>query len=295
MTLVTQLPGDITISIDTEADLHGPVAETVLAGLIAYNTAKLPPSTGRFAVLARDLASDGLRAGLSVGLTGPVAVSAWGVWSDGTSQGDALLWPLLAVAEAESRRRGADRFVLYIRPGTAMPPDDRGWQILAHAEAHECGLPYRLLIKTLTDELPPALLPGFGLDLRDPPSKPLGADLWRRGDAHRLRRLPVRSVVLSAVARQNGLVVAGALCRIAGSDLMLDMMWVDDRLRGQNVGRATLSAALDAGRLRGCTRAATETLDCQALGFYQSLGYQPHAYSPTPVAGLGMHFLQRAL
>lgn len=285
---------DIKIAIETDADLHGPVAEVVLAGLVAYNTAALPPSTGRFAVLARDGATGGLRAGVSMGLTGPTAVCAWGAWSDDTAVGDALIPHVLARAEVEAARRGATTLAFYVRPGAPWPAGD-GWEVLARAERHDAGLDYVVLVKRIADGRPPAAPPEASIEVAEPPSRPLGQELWRRGDAYRQRRLGVPVRWSSGVARRDGKVVAGALCRIVGGDLMLDMMWVDESLRGRDVGRRTLQAALDAGRAAGCVRAATETLDCQALGFYRKLGFENYAYCPVPVEGAGMHFLQMRL
>lgn len=286
---------DITITIETDADLHGPVAEVVLAGLGAYNTSKLPPSTGRFAVLARDIAGGGLRAGIQVSLYGDVADSAWGAWSDDTSPGDAMIPHLVARAEAEAARRGARRFTRQVRPGGPMPRPEEGWDVLARAEGHEAGFDYTILIKHVTDAPPAAPPQGMGVDVVDPPSKPLAQEMWRRSDAYRQRRLGVANRWCSAVARQAGRIMGAAQCRIVGTDIMLDMMWVDESLRGQSVGSRMLLAALEAGRAQGCLRAATETLDCQALGFYRKLGFENYAYCPSPVPGLGLHFLQMRL
>ncbi len=286
---------DIVITIETDADLHGPVADAVLAGLIAYNTAALPPSTGRFAVLARDLASGGLRAGISVALTGQYADSAWGAWSDDTGLGDAILPRLIARAEVEAARRGARRFSRQVRPGAPMLPPEAGWEVVARAEGHEVGLDYTIVVKAVADG-PIAPPPGgMGIEVVEPPSRPLGLELWRRGDAYRQRRLGVPVRWCSGVARKGGKVVAGAQCRIVGTDIMLDMMWVDESLRGRDIGSRTLMAAIEAGRAQGCTRAATETLDCQAVGFYRKLGFENYAYAPSPIPGLGLHFLQMRL
>lgn len=286
--------GGIEIAIETDADLHGPVAEVVLAGLVAYNTAKLPPSTGRFAVLGQDLAGGGLRAGMSVGLTGPTALSAWGLWTDDTAPGEALAPEVLARAEVEAARRGAATLILYVRPGVPMPRVG-GWSVMARAERHDAGLDYIVLAKSLADARTAAPPPDFAIAVVEPPPRPLGQELWRRGDAYRLRRLGQSVRWISAVARREGKVVAGAITRIVGTDAMLDMMWADESLRGTGVGRNTLGAALDAARAAGCVRAGTETMECQALGLYQKLGFVEHAFCPMPVKGAGMHFLQKQL
>jgi GNAT superfamily N-acetyltransferase len=55
--------------------------------------------------------------------------------------------------------------------------------------------------------------------------------------------------------------------------LRIDLLVVDERVRGRGLGRQLLYWAEDEARRRGCTQAHTSTYGFQALGFYQHLGY----------------------
>jgi ribosomal protein S18 acetylase RimI-like enzyme len=52
------------------------------------------------------------------------------------------------------------------------------------------------------------------------------------------------------------------------------LLWVHDDLRGQGHGRALLQRAEEEARRRDCLYVRVNTLDTQAPGFYQKLGYR---------------------
>jgi GNAT superfamily N-acetyltransferase len=55
--------------------------------------------------------------------------------------------------------------------------------------------------------------------------------------------------------------------------LKVDVMAVNGEWRGRGVGRALLNKAETIARERGCRHAYVDTMDYQAPGFYQKLGY----------------------
>jgi len=68
-------------------------------------------------------------------------------------------------------------------------------------------------------------------------------------------------------------IVAGAAGRSFGDWLLIDTLWVSDELRGQNIGSQLLNAIESAAKARGCIKCLLDTLNFQAMPFYQKHGY----------------------
>jgi uncharacterized protein YjlB/GNAT superfamily N-acetyltransferase len=56
--------------------------------------------------------------------------------------------------------------------------------------------------------------------------------------------------------------------------LYIDYLWVSELLRHQGLGTKLVHAALQYGKEKGCTFAAVNTMDWEALEFYQRLGFR---------------------
>lgn len=56
--------------------------------------------------------------------------------------------------------------------------------------------------------------------------------------------------------------------------LYTDMLWVDPSYRNQDLGTKLMKEAEKIALSRGCTFATVHTMDWEALGFYQKLGYE---------------------
>ncbi len=56
--------------------------------------------------------------------------------------------------------------------------------------------------------------------------------------------------------------------------LYIDSLWVADSLRGKGYGTKLVRAAEQYGLEHGCTFAAVNTMDWEALGFYKKLGFE---------------------
>jgi len=76
------------------------------------------------------------------------------------------------------------------------------------------------------------------------------------------------------VKNDQGEVVAGAAARSFGDWLLIDTLWVSEVLRGQNVGSKILTELEMAGKKRGCQKCLLDTLNFQAMPFYQKYGYE---------------------
>ena len=69
-------------------------------------------------------------------------------------------------------------------------------------------------------------------------------------------------------------VIAGAAARTFGDWLLLDTLWVSDKLRGQNIGSKILKEIEISGKKRGCVKCLLDTLNFQAMPFYEKHGYK---------------------
>ncbi len=87
--------------------------------------------------------------------------------------------------------------------------------------------------------------------------------------------------IVVKITDQKGDIVAGAAGKSFGMWLLLDNLWVDEQLRGQDLGSKILSKIESAALKRGCKFVLLETLNFQAKPFYEKHGYkvqwvQPH-------------------
>ena len=83
-----------------------------------------------------------------------------------------------------------------------------------------------------------------------------------------------RKAIAVKLNDENGDVIAGAAGRTFGDWLMINTLWVSDALRGQQVGSKILHKMEQAAKARGCNKALLDTLNFQAMPFYEKHGYQ---------------------
>jgi len=69
-------------------------------------------------------------------------------------------------------------------------------------------------------------------------------------------------------------IIAGGAARTFGDWLLIDTLWVSDELRGQNIGSQILAELETAGKKRGCIKCLLDTLNFQAMPFYQKHGFE---------------------
>lgn len=76
------------------------------------------------------------------------------------------------------------------------------------------------------------------------------------------------------VKNDQGEIIAGAAGRSFGDWLLLNTLWVSDDLRGQNIGSDILQKFEALGKKRGCNKCLLDTLNFQAMPFYEKYGYK---------------------
>jgi ribosomal protein S18 acetylase RimI-like enzyme len=59
--------------------------------------------------------------------------------------------------------------------------------------------------------------------------------------------------------------------------MRLDWLWIEESHRGAGIGRRLIELAEREGQKLGCLHVAVDTLEFQARGFYEKLGYSVYA------------------
>jgi len=91
---------------------------------------------------------------------------------------------------------------------------------------------------------------------------------WQRWEVSERKPLAIR------MTDNDGRVIAGAAGRTFGNWFMLNTLWVDEQYRGKKIGEKLLAEIELAARNRGCIKCLLDTLNFQAMPFYQTRGYQ---------------------
>lgn len=69
-------------------------------------------------------------------------------------------------------------------------------------------------------------------------------------------------------------ILGGCTCAMYYGCLSIDSLWLDASLRGKRIGTNLMQLAEDHGKKHGCLFATVNTMDWEALEFYQKLGYE---------------------
>jgi GNAT superfamily N-acetyltransferase len=75
----------------------------------------------------------------------------------------------------------------------------------------------------------------------------------------------------------------------------VDLLWVQEKLRGQGYGHQLLAQAEAAARRRGAKNAFLDTFSFQAPGFYQAHGYVVFGQLPDFPAGHTRYYMRKQL
>ena len=83
---------------------------------------------------------------------------------------------------------------------------------------------------------------------------------------------PIRSFSIF-IKDENEIIVGGASGTLFYGSLYVDSLWVDKALRRQGWGTKLMHEAENVGRKHGASFVTLNTMDWEALLFYQKLGY----------------------
>ncbi|MBN2499602.1 MAG: GNAT family N-acetyltransferase [Anaerolineales bacterium] len=93
----------------------------------------------------------------------------------------------------------------------------------------------------------------------------------------------------------QGVIIGGLHGAIYWGWLYIAIFWLHANLRGQGYGRKLLEAAEQAGVERGCHSAHLDTMDFQALPFYEKQGYKVFGQIDDMPIGHTRYFLTKKL
>ena len=103
-------------------------------------------------------------------------------------------------------------------------------------------------------------------------------------------RMPLNVVVRDG---ENGKVIGGISGRTSLGLLFIDLVFLPDTLRGQDVGTKMMALVEDEARRRGCRSGVLYTISFQAPGFYQRLGWMVFAEVQCDPPGTSRVFLRK--
>ncbi len=92
---------------------------------------------------------------------------------------------------------------------------------------------------------------------------------------------------------EEGKKVAGLIGDTHGKWLTIHYLWVDESLRGNDIGSEIINKAEIEAKSRGCKYAFLNTFSFQAEGFYLKLGYKKvFSLEEYPVTGKRHYFIK---
>lgn len=100
------------------------------------------------------------------------------------------------------------------------------------------------------------------------------------------------SVILKST---SGVVYGGLTAYVHTDSIFIDILWVDDVVRGQGYGKKIMDAAEKEAIRRGVPYATVDTFDFQAKPFYEKCGYEDIGTIEKYVRGFDRYFLRKKL
>ena len=103
-------------------------------------------------------------------------------------------------------------------------------------------------------------------------------------------------VAVNVVLRDGeGAVRGGVVARVALDTVYIDIVWIDERLRGGGHGRRMMEQVEEKARGLGARIAWLYTLSWQARPFYEKLGYRLFAEMPFATGAHRRYFMRKDL
>ncbi len=101
---------------------------------------------------------------------------------------------------------------------------------------------------------------------------------------------------LHLIVRNNaGTVIGGLIADTYWSWLAIEILWLREDVRKQGLGSRLLKMAEEEALRRGCTHAHLDTLDFQALDFYQKYDYTVFGVLEGLPPGHSRYYLRKTL
>jgi GNAT superfamily N-acetyltransferase len=101
--------------------------------------------------------------------------------------------------------------------------------------------------------------------------------------------------ILATVRNSEGVLSGGLLGATYLGWLQIQVVWLDDSLRGHGYGSELMAVAETEALRRGCAQSFVETLSFQALPFYEKCGYEVFSRLPEFPPGGARYALTKKL
>lgn len=101
--------------------------------------------------------------------------------------------------------------------------------------------------------------------------------------------------IFAFALRQGDAIVGVITAKIFYKALVIRHLFIEKKWRRQGYGVALMQKAIEKGQKVGCHFAHLETMDFQALGFYQKLGFTLEFTRKGYAHGVEMHYLKKEL
>jgi GNAT superfamily N-acetyltransferase len=101
--------------------------------------------------------------------------------------------------------------------------------------------------------------------------------------------------LLATVRNSKGALTGGLLGATYLGWLQIQVVWLDDNLRGHGYGSELMAVAEKEALRRGCAQSFVETLSFQALPFYEKCGYEVFSRLPDFPPGGARYALTKKL
>jgi GNAT superfamily N-acetyltransferase len=91
---------------------------------------------------------------------------------------------------------------------------------------------------------------------------------------------PMENSILTIGARDaENTIIGGLIANLqpGWKWMTVHRLWIDEAYRRAGIGRRLLEAAEEEARKSGCLHVAVDTMEFQARGFYEKLGYRVYA------------------
>ncbi len=89
--------------------------------------------------------------------------------------------------------------------------------------------------------------------------------------------------------------VGAIVVQLFWGQLHIKFLLVEEKYRGQGIGRQLMAHALEFGNTRECHFAFVETMSFQALEFYQKMGFKQDFVRTGYAQGTSLYYLSRKL
>ena len=129
-----------------------------------------------------------------------------------------------------------------------------------------------------------------------PESDLKGSNEWLRTELHALNVRfmgEYKSEPFSVMAKVGDVPVGGVAGSVHLGWLSIDITYIEEKYRGQGLGRQLMEAIEEEGRRRGATRAYVETASFQAEGFYAKFGYAVYGRFSDFAPGVDRIFMRK--